>query len=200
MYSVEGEQHLLATFRHSSLCSTPFHPTPNILDQAGGRNLDAGLRRRYLYLFVSTMAHTIPGGRRLGTSTFTGHYYVVSCRWTPRLVTETTPEPSNNRARFICMSFIVRRYTTSLAMVLLLSAGFRDCTKTIFSTQQFLPKRLSSSKRWQARQLKDHFTREAAVQGLKSRAAFKLLQVLKGPYYLILFYTLIITNWSFVHR
>ncbi|KAL4901963.1 hypothetical protein BDW74DRAFT_169912 [Aspergillus multicolor] len=34
----------------------------------------------------------------------------------------------------------------------------------------------SSSKRWQARQLKDHFTREAAVQGLKSRAAFKLLQ------------------------
>lgn len=39
--------------------------------------------------------------------------------------------------------------------------------------------RLSSSKRWQARQHKDQFTREAAVQGLKSRAAFKLLQVLK---------------------
>lgn len=37
--------------------------------------------------------------------------------------------------------------------------------------------RLSSSKRWQARQHKDQFTREAAVQGLKSRAAFKLLQV-----------------------
>ncbi|KAL4912128.1 FtsJ-like methyltransferase-domain-containing protein [Aspergillus aurantiobrunneus] len=43
--------------------------------------------------------------------------------------------------------------------------------------QRFLQKRLSSSKRWQARQLKDHFTREAAVQGLKSRAAFKLLQI-----------------------
>lgn len=42
MYSVEGEQHLLATYRHSSLCSTPFHPTPNILGQAGGWNLDAG--------------------------------------------------------------------------------------------------------------------------------------------------------------
>lgn len=40
------------------------------------------------------------------------------------------------------------------------------------------PKRQASSKRWQARQLKDHFTREAAAQGLKSRAAFKLLQVL----------------------
>ncbi|KAL4927443.1 FtsJ-like methyltransferase-domain-containing protein [Aspergillus undulatus] len=41
--------------------------------------------------------------------------------------------------------------------------------------QQYLQKRYSS-KRWQARQMKDHFTREAAVQGLKSRAAFKLLQ------------------------
>ncbi|KAJ5524874.1 hypothetical protein N7494_011524 [Penicillium frequentans] len=37
--------------------------------------------------------------------------------------------------------------------------------------------RQSSSKRWQARQHKDQFTREAAVQGLKSRAAFKLLQI-----------------------
>ncbi|OKO95853.1 rRNA methyltransferase 2, mitochondrial [Penicillium subrubescens] len=37
--------------------------------------------------------------------------------------------------------------------------------------------RHASSKRWQARQQKDQFTREAAVQGLKSRAAFKLLQV-----------------------
>lgn len=37
--------------------------------------------------------------------------------------------------------------------------------------------RQASSKRWQARQQKDRFTREAAVQGLKSRAAFKLLQV-----------------------
>ncbi|KAK2762823.1 2' O-ribose methyltransferase [Arachnomyces sp. PD_36] len=35
----------------------------------------------------------------------------------------------------------------------------------------------SSNKRWQARQSKDRFTREAAVQGLKSRAAFKLLQL-----------------------
>ncbi|KAJ5605880.1 hypothetical protein N7510_008661 [Penicillium lagena] len=37
--------------------------------------------------------------------------------------------------------------------------------------------RHSSSKRWQARQQQDRFTKEAAVQGLKSRAAFKLLQV-----------------------
>lgn len=35
----------------------------------------------------------------------------------------------------------------------------------------------SSSKRWLARQRNDPYTREAMVQGLKSRAAFKLLQV-----------------------
>ncbi|KAL2844299.1 FtsJ-like methyltransferase-domain-containing protein [Aspergillus pseudoustus] len=52
--------------------------------------------------------------------------------------------------------------------------GSRAC---IYRVQQCLQRRFSSSKRWQARQLKDHFTREAAVQGLKSRAAFKLLQV-----------------------
>ncbi|KAJ9300061.1 hypothetical protein DTO271G3_2178 [Paecilomyces variotii] len=52
-------------------------------------------------------------------------------------------------------------------------------TIPVFSTSCFaiFPRRHSSSKRWQARQLKDHFTREAAVQGLKSRAAFKLLQI-----------------------
>jgi 21S rRNA (uridine2791-2'-O)-methyltransferase len=37
-----------------------------------------------------------------------------------------------------------------------------------------------SSKRWQSRQGKDKFAREARVQGLKSRAAFKLLEVGKS--------------------
>ncbi|KAL4800090.1 FtsJ-like methyltransferase-domain-containing protein [Aspergillus venezuelensis] len=44
------------------------------------------------------------------------------------------------------------------------------------AAQQYIQKRSLSSKRWQARQMKDHFTRKATVQGLKSRAAFKLLQ------------------------
>ena len=35
----------------------------------------------------------------------------------------------------------------------------------------------SSSTRWKSRQAKDPYTREAKVQGLKSRAAFKLLEV-----------------------
>ena len=36
----------------------------------------------------------------------------------------------------------------------------------------------SSSKRWQSRNVNDKYTREARVLGLKSRAAFKLLEVL----------------------
>ena len=35
----------------------------------------------------------------------------------------------------------------------------------------------TSSKRWQTRQRKDRFALNAKVQGLKSRAAFKLLEV-----------------------
>ncbi|PGH30503.1 21S rRNA (-2'-O)-methyltransferase [[Emmonsia] crescens] len=40
-----------------------------------------------------------------------------------------------------------------------------------------ISKRYASSKRWQARQAKDKYSREATVKGLKSRAAFKLLQI-----------------------
>ena len=36
----------------------------------------------------------------------------------------------------------------------------------------------SSSKRWQSRKQNDMYAQEAKVQGLKSRAAFKLLEVL----------------------
>lgn len=35
----------------------------------------------------------------------------------------------------------------------------------------------SSSKRWQSRQVKDKYAINAKVQGLKSRAAYKLLEV-----------------------
>jgi len=35
----------------------------------------------------------------------------------------------------------------------------------------------ASSTRWKTRQSRDHFSREAKVKGLKSRAAFKLLEV-----------------------
>ena len=42
---------------------------------------------------------------------------------------------------------------------------------------QALRRNSSSSTRWKSRQGKDSFAREAKVQGLKSRAAFKLLEV-----------------------
>ncbi len=43
--------------------------------------------------------------------------------------------------------------------------------------RRFLPIRLASSHRWLERQSSDRFARQARVQGLKSRAAFKLLQI-----------------------
>lgn len=52
---------------------------------------------------------------------------------------------------------------------------FRSCRASCASALGQV--RHASSKRWQARQQNDQFTKEAAVQGLKSRAAFKLLQV-----------------------
>ncbi|KAJ5326105.1 hypothetical protein MYU51_010703 [Penicillium brevicompactum] len=52
---------------------------------------------------------------------------------------------------------------------------FRSCRANFASALGQV--RHASSKRWQARQQKDQFTKEAAVQGLKSRAAFKLLQI-----------------------
>jgi hypothetical protein len=39
------------------------------------------------------------------------------------------------------------------------------------------PRQSSSSTRWKSRQGRDSYAREAKVQGLKSRAAFKLLEV-----------------------
>lgn len=43
--------------------------------------------------------------------------------------------------------------------------------------QQFRSASSASSTRWKTRQATDHFAREARVHGLKSRAAFKLLQI-----------------------
>lgn len=58
----------------------------------------------------------------------------------------------------------------------------------VFRSFNIAFKRHSSSRRWQTRQLRDRYTREAAVQGLKSRAAFKLLQV-TFPIYIHIYIT-----------
>ncbi|KAI3539573.1 FtsJ-like methyltransferase [Colletotrichum costaricense] len=66
------------------------------------------------------------------------------------------------------------------------SAALRRPSSSIFTTckqcQKSFPETLqtrasSSNSRWKMRQGKDFFAREAKVQGLKSRAAFKLLEV-----------------------
>ncbi|EYE93828.1 RlmE family RNA methyltransferase [Aspergillus ruber CBS 135680] len=64
------------------------------------------------------------------------------------------------------------------SLILTLSPLVPDLRAFCITTcHTFTVKRHSSSKRWQARQQKDRYTREATVQGLKSRAAFKLLQI-----------------------
>ncbi|KAE8375806.1 FtsJ-like methyltransferase-domain-containing protein [Aspergillus bertholletiae] len=62
-------------------------------------------------------------------------------------------------------------------MCLGLSLKVPSRSQCALSFSPFILKRPSSSKRWQARQLRDRFTREATAQGLKSRAAFKLIQI-----------------------
>ncbi|PIG87331.1 hypothetical protein AARAC_010823 [Aspergillus arachidicola] len=64
-----------------------------------------------------------------------------------------------------------------MAMGLWLPLKVPSRSRRALAFSPFTPTRPSSSKRWQARQLKDHFTREATAQGLKSRAAFKLIQI-----------------------
>jgi hypothetical protein len=56
---------------------------------------------------------------------------------------------------------------------LVLSRQFRSQLQTLYSH----PRNSSSSTRWKSRQGRDSYAREAKVQGLKSRAAFKLLEV-----------------------
>lgn len=54
------------------------------------------------------------------------------------------------------------------------------CSSCLSSSPSRVPVRCassSSSTRWKSRQGKDFFAKEAKVQGLKSRAAFKLLEV-----------------------
>src|ERR1700712_931159 len=82
---------------------------------------------------------------------------------------------------------LTRRVLQELTDSILLCRPFRiPCHSWSPSSNKLLPKaRLaplqirhsSSSTRWKARQGADHFAREAKVQGLKSRAAFKLLEV-----------------------
>jgi hypothetical protein len=50
-----------------------------------------------------------------------------------------------------------------------------DRTKLVSDSQRYVSS--ASSTQWKARQFKDQYARDAKVQGLKSRAAFKLLEM-----------------------
>jgi 21S rRNA (uridine2791-2'-O)-methyltransferase len=79
-----------------------------------------------------------------------------------------------------------RRIFRELTDRLLLSSSYKQDTVSCIAAQNYFCHRFvgpsvrftsSSSTRWKSRQGKDFFAREARVQGLKSRAAFKLLDV-----------------------
>lgn len=121
-------------------------------------------------------SHTLTGLEKVG------HQVSLFLQTSP--YTSTSPPARRRRVTFaFCRQnisllprprfFAMRSYSQLNVMFALFSIRPR----AIGSSGLFNQIRKASSKRWQARQQKDQFTREAAVQGLKSRAAFKLLQV-----------------------
>jgi 21S rRNA (uridine2791-2'-O)-methyltransferase len=78
-----------------------------------------------------------------------------------------------------CSPFPIRRSWTSLLSKdsTCLRAGRSSSRTTSPSGPLPFTSRSASSKQWVSRQTTDRFAREAKVQGLKSRAAFKLLQI-----------------------
>src|SRR5579862_4092846 len=79
---------------------------------------------------------------------------------------------------------LIRTLTNSILLdtPVLITSPCHVCTNRIrlpsaFTSTQPGTRFGSSSGRWQTRQSRDRFTKEAKVQGLKSRAAFKLLEV-----------------------
>jgi hypothetical protein len=70
-----------------------------------------------------------------------------------------------------------RRLLTGIAAIPLLPSSGAHAALTRAFAPWITTLRHASSSRWQARQSRDKFARDAKVQGLKSRAAFKLLQV-----------------------
>ena len=68
----------------------------------------------------------------------------------------------------------LRRLSKFFELVVVCAAPYRIQNGSLIG---FCRRSSSSSKRWIARQGKDKFAREARVHGLKSRAAYKLLEV-----------------------
>lgn len=69
--------------------------------------------------------------------------------------------------------------TSSVTKPLCLAATCTSCSPHSRANAPHARHASSSSTRWKTRQGNDFFAREARVQGLKSRAAFKLLEVVR---------------------
>jgi hypothetical protein len=104
------------------------------------------------------------------------------------ILTQLQSQKWHSRLQLYMLSHRSLRAETTRAVLknVLLSSG--NINGYLYSTinelqrsvnQSYLSSRWSSSSstRWKSRQGKDYFAREARVQGLKSRAAFKLLEV-----------------------
>src|SRR5579871_5002581 len=84
---------------------------------------------------------------------------------------------------------LIRRFFRPLSNAVILQKPIAPlCTSSVVNTRDAKSTRIppyqffqlypsSSSTRWRARQSRDRFAKEAKVQGLKSRAAFKLLEI-----------------------
>src|SRR5437016_8973604 len=93
---------------------------------------------------------------------------------------------SQQASRAFCRSHLFRLpilhsriYTNSLLQQWAISgnASLDPRTRQLGAISQEGSRWSSSSTRWKSRQGRDSFAREAKVQGLKSRAAFKLLEI-----------------------
>jgi 21S rRNA (uridine2791-2'-O)-methyltransferase len=93
---------------------------------------------------------------------------------------------ANLKAQPLRLPMLSRRVFQQLTESLLLGSAYRPAATLCFTSKcascksydRAIIRQSSSSTRWKSRQGKDFFAKEARVQGLKSRAAFKLLEVL----------------------
>jgi len=96
----------------------------------------------------------------------------------PKTSTSFSSQPHmSQHAAQACMRTIRRRPGLHITCQITACLG-RSINQTSDSQQK---RPSSSSTRWKSRQAGDSYAREAKVQGLKSRAAFKLLEVLSVP-------------------
>ena len=77
--------------------------------------------------------------------------------------------------RQLTNAIVIQKRIAPLCASSVVTHKAKSARRPLYQFLQFYPS--SSSTRWRARQTRDRFAKEAKVQGLKSRAAFKLLEI-----------------------